>query len=51
MAKFGITQVNVAVRRLLEQTENPRHRHLLQAYDRHRLLEITGRSMRSSPRR
>lgn len=43
MAKFDITQVNVAVQRLLEQTENPRHRYLLQAYDRHRLLEISGR--------
>jgi hypothetical protein len=26
MAKLDITQVNAAVRRLLEQTENPRHR-------------------------
>jgi hypothetical protein len=43
MTKFDITQVNVAVRRLLEQTVNPRHRYLLQAYDRHRLLEISGR--------
>jgi hypothetical protein len=43
MAKLDITQVNAAVRRLLEQTENPRHRYLLQAYDRHRLLEISGR--------
>ena len=43
MALFDITKINDAVHRLLEQTENPRHRYLLQAYDRHRLLEISGR--------
>jgi hypothetical protein len=43
MALFDITKLNVAVHRLLEQTENPRHRYMLQAYDRHRLLEVSGR--------
>jgi hypothetical protein len=41
--EFDITQTNIAVRRLLEVTENPRHRYLLQAYDRHRNLEMAGR--------
>jgi hypothetical protein len=43
MALFDITKINAAVHRRLEETENPRHRYLLQAYDRHRLLEISGR--------
>ncbi len=43
MLEFDITQTNVAVRRLLEVTENPRHRFLLEAYDRHRNLEMAGR--------
>jgi len=43
MNRFDITETNVAVRRLLETTENPRHRYLLQAYDRHRNLEHAGR--------
>jgi hypothetical protein len=43
MFEFDITQTNIAVRRLLEVTENPRHRYLLQAYDRHRNLEMGGR--------
>jgi hypothetical protein len=43
MFEFDITQTNVAVRRLLEVTENPRHRFMLQAYDRHRNLEMAGR--------
>ena len=41
--KFDVTKTNVAVDRMLETTENPRHRFLLQAYARHRLLEIAGR--------
>ena len=40
---FDVTKTNVAVDRLLEATANPRHRFLLQAYARHRLLEIAGR--------
>jgi hypothetical protein len=32
-------QLNVAIDKLLETTENPRHRFLLQAYSRHRYLE------------
>jgi hypothetical protein len=43
MAKFDIAKVNAGVLQTLEVTENPRHRYLLQAYDRHRLLEIAGR--------
>ena len=43
MFEFDITQTNVAVRELLEETENPLHRYLLRAYDRHRNLEMAGR--------
>jgi hypothetical protein len=43
MGKYDITQTNAAVRDLLEVTENPRHRFLLEAYDRHRNLEMAGR--------
>jgi hypothetical protein len=43
MSRFDITQTNRAVRELIETTENPRHRYLLQAYDRHRNLEMAGR--------
>jgi hypothetical protein len=43
MAKLDITKTNVAVERLLEVTENPRHRFLLMSYYRHRFLEIAGR--------
>jgi hypothetical protein len=40
---LDITKQNVAVERTLEQTTNPRHRYLLQAYLRHRYLESAGR--------
>jgi hypothetical protein len=40
---LDITKTNAAVRDLIERTENPRHRHLLEAYDRHRNLEHAGR--------
>ncbi len=40
---LDITRQNVAVERVLEQTESPRHRYLLQAYLRHRYLESAGR--------
>lgn len=43
MPRFDITQTNLAVERLLETTENPRHRWLLQSYNRHRYLEMAGR--------
>ncbi|MGF6886042.1 hypothetical protein ABIA39_000009 [Nocardia sp. GAS34] len=43
MDRFDITMTNIAVRRLIETTDNPRHRYLLQAYDRHRNLEMAGR--------
>jgi hypothetical protein len=43
MPKFDVTKLNVAIDRLLEVTTNPRHRFLLQAYSRHRYLEIAGR--------
>jgi hypothetical protein len=43
MPKFDITKLNVAIDRLLETTTNPRHRFMLQAYSRHRYLEVAGR--------
>ena len=43
MFEFDITQTNIAVERLLEQTTNPRHHFLLQTYNRHRYLEMAGR--------
>ncbi len=41
--QLDITRTTIAVQDLIEVTENPRHRHLLQAYDRHRNLEHAGR--------
>ena len=41
--RLDITETNKAVQELIEVTENPRHRYLLQAYDRHRNLEHAGR--------
>ncbi len=43
MIDLDITQQNVAVEKLLDQTTNPRHRYLLQSYLRHRYLESAGR--------
>lgn len=43
MFPHDITQTNRAVRRLIDKTENPRHRFLLMAFDRHRNLEMAGR--------
>ena len=43
MGRFDITQTNDAVERLLETTTNPRHHWMLQAYNRHRYLEMAGR--------
>jgi hypothetical protein len=43
MHEFDITQTNVAVEQLLEVTENPRHRFMLETYNRHRYLEMAGR--------
>jgi hypothetical protein len=43
ISQLDITKTNAAVRELLEVTENPRHRYLLEAYDRHRNLEHAGR--------
>ncbi len=43
MEHFDITQTNRAVERLLDVTDNPRHRYLLAAYNRHRYLEMAGR--------
>ena len=43
MGRFDVTEVNAAVERLIETTENPRHLYLLHAYNRHRYLEIAGR--------
>ncbi len=41
--QLDITETNQAVQELIDVTENPRHRYLLQAYDRHRNLEHAGR--------
>jgi hypothetical protein len=41
--QLDITKTNIAVQELIEATENPRHRYLLEAYDRHRNLEHAGR--------
>jgi hypothetical protein len=43
LGQLDITKTNIAVQELIERTENPRHRYLLQAYDRHRNLEHAGR--------
>jgi hypothetical protein len=43
MAKVDITKTNLAIDRLMEVTTNPRHRFMLQAFYRHRFLEIAGR--------
>lgn len=43
MSRLDITKQNVAVEQVLENTDNPRHRYLLQSYLRHRYLESAGR--------
>jgi len=43
MPKYDVTKLNVAIDKLLGVTTNPRHRFLLQAYSRHRYLEVAGR--------
>ena len=43
MHEFDIRKTNIAVEQLLEVTENPRHRYMLEAYNRHRYLEMAGR--------
>jgi hypothetical protein len=43
MLELDITKTNVAVERLIAVTDNPRHRFLLEAYNRHRNLEHAGR--------
>src|SRR5438094_8794238 len=43
MQDFDIRNTNIAVERLLEVTDNPRHRYMLEAYNRHRYLEMAGR--------
>ena len=43
MSRLDITKQNVAVEKVLEHTDNPRHRYLLQSYLRHRYLESAGR--------
>jgi len=43
MSRFDITKTNIAVERLIEKTDNPRHLYLLHAYNRHRYLEMAGR--------
>ena len=36
MPKYEITETNIEVERLLEKTQNPRHRFLLMNFARHR---------------
>jgi hypothetical protein len=43
MTISDITRINQPIDRLLEVTTNPRHRFLLMAFARHRLLELAGR--------
>ena len=43
MTRFDITKTNIAVERLIETTDNPRHFYLLHAYNRPRYLEMAGR--------
>ncbi|WP_426570806.1 hypothetical protein [Aquihabitans sp. McL0605] len=43
VSRLDITRQNVAVEKVLEHTDDPRHRYLLQAYLRHRYLESAGR--------
>jgi hypothetical protein len=43
ITQLDITATNKAVQELIEVTENPRHRYLLESYDRHRNLEHAGR--------
>lgn len=43
LPQIDLTKTNIAIERLLETTQNPRHRFMLMAYYRHRYLEIAGR--------
>ena len=43
MPRYDVTKLNVAIDRLLEVTQNPRHRFMLQLFARHRALEVAGR--------
>ena len=43
MIAHDVRRTNDAIDRLFEVTTNPRHRFLLQAFHRHRFLEISGR--------
>ena len=49
MQKFDVTKLNAAIDRLLETTQNPRHRFLLMAYSRHRYLEVLAGTRRYLP--
>ena len=43
MSKYDVTKLNDGIDKTLAVTTNPRHRFLLQAYYRHRFLEVSGR--------
>ena len=43
MSKHDVTKLNVGIEKCLAITTNLRHRFLLQAYHRHRFLEVAGR--------
>ena len=43
MIDLDVTQTNRAIDELLQRTDDPRHRYLLESFHRHRFLEIAGR--------
>ena len=43
IGQLEITKQNIAVEKVLDWTEDPRHRYMLQSYLRHRSLESAGR--------
>jgi hypothetical protein len=43
MPKYDVTELNIGIEKCLAAITNPRHRFLLQAYSRHRYLEVAGR--------
>jgi hypothetical protein len=51
VASFDITKTNAAVDRLLDVTENPRHRYMLLAYHRTGTSRSPVATARSSSRR
>ena len=50
-SQLDITKTNIAVQELIEATENPRHRYMLQATTAIATWSTPGASRRSSPPR